>query len=213
MSGKTFHAGLLVSFAGSLPLGIVNFSLLQISARDGNHAAILFALGSLLAEIIYIRGTLFLMGKVLKNAVIVTSIHWISLIVLVSFGVASIMSAFGPWESTHVVSENMPKFVAGLLLMAINPMQIVFWGGWLTILLEKNIMQSSSSSFHVFTCGAAAGAMIASLLFILGGQIFEEIFTPGNQYIHIGIGIILLSTAAYQLFSMIRKKTQGQSFL
>lgn len=206
MSGKTFLAGLLVSFLGSLPLGIVNIALIQISAHNGMHAAILFATGSLLAEIIYIRGTLFLLGKVLKNPGVTKSIHWISLIVLVSFGLASILSAFGSRDSTHVITESIPKILAGFLLMAINPMQIVFWGGWSTVLVEKKIMQSSNSSFHVFTLGAAVGAMIASLLFILGGQIFEEFFTPGNQYIHIGIGIILLSTAAYQLFQMNRKK-------
>jgi hypothetical protein len=52
---KIFFTGMLISFLGSLPLGTLNVAAMQIGITDGYTAAILFSLGSLLVEMIYVR--------------------------------------------------------------------------------------------------------------------------------------------------------------
>ena len=64
---KIFFTGMLVSFLGSLPLGTLNVAAMQISVSDGIRAAILFSLGSILAEIIYVRLSLVAMDWVRKQ--------------------------------------------------------------------------------------------------------------------------------------------------
>jgi threonine/homoserine/homoserine lactone efflux protein len=63
---KIFFAGMLVSFLGSLPLGTLNVAAMQISATEGVQAAILFVLGLLTAEIIYVRISLVAMNWIRK---------------------------------------------------------------------------------------------------------------------------------------------------
>ena len=58
---------MLVSFLGSLPLGTLNVAAMQISVSDGIYAAILFSIGSLTAEIIYVRLSLVAMDWVRKQ--------------------------------------------------------------------------------------------------------------------------------------------------
>ena len=51
---KVFITGMIVSFLGSLPLGTLNIAAMQISISNGYQQAMLFSLGSLLVEIIYV---------------------------------------------------------------------------------------------------------------------------------------------------------------
>jgi threonine/homoserine/homoserine lactone efflux protein len=49
---RIFITGLFISFLGSLPLGTLNIAAMQLSISDGVRQALLFSLGSLLAEVI-----------------------------------------------------------------------------------------------------------------------------------------------------------------
>ncbi len=64
---KIFLDGMLVSFLGSLPLGTLNIAAMQISVSDGIQAAIMFSIGSLIAEIIYARLSLVAMDWIRKQ--------------------------------------------------------------------------------------------------------------------------------------------------
>ena len=55
---KVFFWGMIVSFLGSLPLGTLNVAAMQISVQESVQNAILFALGSLSVEMIYVRVSL-----------------------------------------------------------------------------------------------------------------------------------------------------------
>ncbi len=70
---------MLVSFLGSLPLGTLNVAAMQISVSDGITAALLFSLGSLLAEIIYVRLSLVAMDWIRKQEKIFRILEWVTL--------------------------------------------------------------------------------------------------------------------------------------
>ncbi len=52
---KIFFIGMLISFLGSLPLATMNVAAMQIAISETIGTAMLFSLGSLLVEIIYVR--------------------------------------------------------------------------------------------------------------------------------------------------------------
>ncbi|MEJ0104480.1 MAG: LysE family transporter [Bacteroidota bacterium] len=58
---------MLISFLGSLPLGTLNVAAMQISVTEGARQAILFAIGSLLAEVIYVRISLVAIDWIRKQ--------------------------------------------------------------------------------------------------------------------------------------------------
>src|SRR5687768_6112569 len=79
---KVFLVGMLVSFLGSLPLGTLNIAAMQISVSEGIVAALLFSLGSLLAEIIYVRLSLVAMDWIRRQERIFKILEWVTLVIL-----------------------------------------------------------------------------------------------------------------------------------
>jgi threonine/homoserine/homoserine lactone efflux protein len=64
---RIFFTGLFISFLGSLPLGTLNIAAMQIAIAETVKAALFFSLGSLTAEIIYVRLSLVAMDWVRKQ--------------------------------------------------------------------------------------------------------------------------------------------------
>ena len=93
---KIFLVGMLVSFLGSLPLGTLNIAAMQISVSDGIRAALLFSIGSLLAEIIYVRLSLVAMDWIRKQERILKILEWVTLGIVVALAAASFYAALHP---------------------------------------------------------------------------------------------------------------------
>ena len=55
---RIFFTGLTISLLGTLPLGTLNLTSLQVALADGFLPAVGFALGVLLVEMVYVRITL-----------------------------------------------------------------------------------------------------------------------------------------------------------
>src|SRR5688572_18197473 len=77
---KVFFTGMLVSFLGSLPLGTLNIAAMQISISDGITAALLFSLGSLLVEVIYVRISLVAMDWIRKQTRLFKLLEYLTLL-------------------------------------------------------------------------------------------------------------------------------------
>jgi threonine/homoserine/homoserine lactone efflux protein len=73
---KIFLIGMLISFLGSLPLGTLNIASMQISISDGVLQAMLFSIGSLIAEMIYVRLSLVAMDWVRKREFLFKLLEW-----------------------------------------------------------------------------------------------------------------------------------------
>jgi threonine/homoserine/homoserine lactone efflux protein len=114
---KIFLTGLLVSFIGSLPLGTLNIAAMQISVSDGITAAMLFSIGSLLVEIIYVRISLVAMDWIRKQEKVLKALEWVTLIIVLGLAIASFYSALHPTvEKNFVLDSPLPKFVLGMVM-------------------------------------------------------------------------------------------------
>src|SRR3954466_329663 len=108
---RIFWTGMLVSFLGTLPLGTLNVAAMQISATDGIHPAILFALGSLLVEAIYVRVSLVAMDWVRKQKKLFKILEWVTLVIVVALAVSSFYSAMHPKvEKNILLSSTVNRF-------------------------------------------------------------------------------------------------------
>ena len=139
---KVFFWGMMVSFLGSLPLGTLNVAAMQISVQENIQNAIYFSLGSLLTEMIYVRISLVGINWIRKQKVLFKWMEWIALAIVLALAVGSFIAATHENHAKNVMlNNNMNRFVLGVLLSAISPMQIPFWFGWSTVLFSKNILQ------------------------------------------------------------------------
>src|ERR1051325_11668532 len=204
---KIFFAGMLISFLGSLPLGTLNVAAMQISATEGVRAAILFVLGALVVEIIYVRISLVAMDWIRKQEKILRVLEWLTLIIVVALAFFSFYAATQTTVKKNIIlSSTLPKFLLGLTMSAVNPMQIPFWFGWSTILFTKKILQPKNDHYNIYIIGIGIGTFAGSCIFIFGGRFVADKLSNNQHFLNWVIGGIFTLTAFIQLWRILKKK-------
>lgn len=198
---------MLVSFLGSLPLGTLNIAAMQISVSDGIAAAMLFSAGSLLVEIIYVRISLVAMDWIRKQEKILKALEWVTLIIVLALAASSFYAALHPKIQKNVVLDSpLPKFILGLVMSAVNPVQIPFWFGWSTVLFSKKILKPRPDHYNSYILGIGIGTFIGNCIFIFGGLLIASKINNNQHILNWVIGGIFALTAIIQAWKMWRHK-------
>ncbi|HEV7783272.1 MAG TPA: LysE family transporter, partial [Chitinophagaceae bacterium] len=204
---KIFFTGMLVSFLGSLPLGTLNIAAMQISVSDGITAAMLFSAGSLLVEIIYVRISLVAMDWIRKQEKILKALEWITVLIVTALAVSSFYAALHPKvEKNFVLDSPMPKFLLGVVMCAVNPVQIPFWFGWSTVLFTKKVLLPRNDHYNSYILGIGLGTFIGNCVFIFGGLLIANKISSNQHILNWIIGGIFALTAIIQLWRILKKK-------
>jgi threonine/homoserine/homoserine lactone efflux protein len=205
---KVFFWGLLISFLGSLPLGTLNVAAMQIGIQESVPKAIWFSLGSLVVEMMYVRLSLVGIGWVRKQVRLMKIMEWITLVIIVALAAGSFIAASkGGGNTKNVLLNNhLNRFLLGMFMCAINPVQIPFWFGWSTVLLTKNILQPVQSQYNMYIVGIGLGTLMGNCVFIFGGKWMVERIANSQQYLNWVIGGIFTLTAVIQLIKMLLHK-------
>jgi threonine/homoserine/homoserine lactone efflux protein len=204
---RIFFTGMFISFLGTLPLGTLNVSAMQISVSDGISPALYFALGALLVEIIYVRLSLVAMNWVSKQKRLLFTLEWVTLFVLAALSVSSFYAASQPGVTSNpMLSNTVDRFWLGVMMSAVNPVQIPFWFGWSTVLFTRNILHPTESNYLTYIGGIGLGTLAGNCLFIFGGKLLVSKLNTNQHLLHIIIGCVFGFTALIQLWKMIRQK-------
>ena len=203
---RIFITGLFISFLGTLPLGTLNISAMQISVSDGVRPAIYFVLGALLVEIAYVRVSLVAMNWVLKHKRLFRWLEWVTVIIIVALAVSSFVAATDPVVKKNVLlSGGIHRFWLGIMMSAVNPVQIPFWFGWSTVLFTKKILQHKNSHYNVYIAGIGTGTFIGNLIFIFGGRFIVDRLNASQQLLQWIIGGIFALTAIIMIWKIMKK--------
>lgn len=198
---------MLVSFIGSLPLGTLNIAAMQISITDGVTAAMLFSVGSLIAEIIYVRISLVAMDWVRKQEKILKALDWVTFLIVAALAAFSFYAAMQPTvEKNIVLSSPLPKIVLGFVMSAVNPVQIPFWFGWSTVLFTKKVLLPRYDHYNSYIVGIGLGTFLGNCIFIFGGLLIAQKINNNQHVLNWIIGGIFALTALLQLWKILRKK-------
>lgn len=204
---RIFFIGMLISFLGSLPLGTLNVAAMQISISDGVLQAMEFSIGSLLAEMIYVRLSLVAMDWVRKREFLFKMLEWITLAIVLILAASSFYAAISPSVKENVfLSSSLPKIILGFSMSAVSPAQIPFWFGWSTVLLTKKILLPLNKHYNFYIVGIGLGTLIGNCVFIFGGRLVAGKLQNNGHIISWVIGGIFLVTAIIQIWKMSRKK-------
>lgn len=211
---RIFLWGLLISFLGSLPLGTLNIAAMQIGIQESVANALYFSLGSLLVEMIYVRISLVGVDWVRKQEKLMKAMEWFTLVIIMALAAGSFMAALKDGaESKNVFLENtMHRFLLGMFMSAINPVQIPFWFGWSTVLFSKQILEPVKSQYNLYIVGIGLGTLAGNCVFIFGGKWLVERITGSQEYLNWVIGGIFAITAIVQAIKMIRHKDAVHKF-
>ena len=204
---QVFFTGMFISFIGSLPLGTLNIAAMQISISDGILPAILFSLGSLTAEVVYVRLSLVAMDWIRKQERILKALEWITVLIVTALAASSFYAALHPGvEKNVILSSTLPKYFLGLFMSALNPVQIPFWFGWSTVLFTKGILLPRKELYNSYIIGIGIGTLLGNLVFIFGGKLVASSINNNQGILNWVIGGIFALTALIQLYKIYSRK-------
>lgn len=204
---KVFFWGMMVSFLGSLPLGTLNVAAMQISVQESIKNALLFSLGSLLTEMIYVRISVVGINWIRKQKALLRWMEWITLAIVLALAAGSFIAATHEHHAKNVMlNNNMNRFLLGVLLSAITPMQIPFWFGWSTVLFTKNILKPRNSFYNLYIIGIGTGTFMGNCVFIFGGKYIVEKLNANQNILNWVIGGIFAITAIIQFIRILLHK-------
>ncbi|MBC7686789.1 MAG: LysE family transporter [Aquabacterium sp.] len=210
-----FLWGLLISFLGSLPLGTLNVAAMQIGIQESIKDAVFFSLGSLFVEMIYVRISLVGIDWVRKQQKLMRVMEWVTLGIIAALAIGSFISASkGNGAAKNVLlNNNMHRFLLGMFMCAINPVQIPFWFGWSTVLFTKKVLEPKQANYNSYIAGIGLGTLMGNCVFIFGGKWMVQRIANSEQYLNWVIGGIFTVTALIQLIKILRHKDAVSKFV
>ena len=211
---KIFFWGLMISFLGSLPLGTLNIAAMQIGIQESIKDAMYFSIGSLLVEMIYVRISLVGIDWVRKQDKLLKLMEWVTLIIIIALAVGSFIGASksGSDAKNVLLQNNMHRFLLGMFMCAINPVQIPFWFGWSTVLFTKKILEPKKNQYNSYIIGIGVGTLLGNCVFVFGGKWLVQRITNSQQYLNWVIGGIFALTAVIQLIKILLHKDAVSKF-
>jgi len=212
---KIFLWGMMISFLGSLPLGTLNVAAMQLGIQESIKSALLFSFGSLLVEMIYVRVSLIGIDWIRKQEKLMRIMEWVTLAIVVALAAGSFYAALsggGEEAKNPILNNNMNRFLLGALGCAVNPVVIVFWFGWSTVLFTKKILLPQNIQYNSYIIGIGIGTLAGNCVFIFGGKFIYSKIQGASHYMHWFIGSVFALTALIQLYKIIRHKDAVSKF-
>lgn len=205
---KVFYWGLFISFLGTLPLGTLNITATQIAVQESLLQAVYFAVGCLITEMIYVRLSLVGMNWVRRQVKLMKAMEWVTLFIILALAAGSFIAAYkGAADQKNVVLTNqLPRLLLGMLMSALNPVQIPFWFGWSTVLFQKGVLTAGTKQYNIYISGIGLGTLLGNFVFIFGGKWIVNSIHNSGAYLNWIIGCIFAVTALIQLVKMLFHK-------
>ena len=202
--------GFTSSFVGTLPLGMLNLTILQLALANRQQQAVAFSLGATLIEFIQIGITLLGMNMLLAIPQLNQAISLISIPVLLYLGYKNFQN------KENIVEERNPEeggkgsqnrfknaIIQGIVLGFANVVVYPFWLLWGNIFVQNGWLIPTPEAYFYFSVAAAFGTFGAFLFFILLGKILCKRLHGLQKMIDKLIGFTFFGFAAFQFIKLI----------
>ena len=191
----TFLIAFTISFLGSIPVGVLNLTILDIGLRKQFHQVLLFGLAAAFIE--YGQGFIALKFSSLfhANPNLEFYIDIIAIPVFFVLGIIYLRKHGKPPTLKNEISD----FKKGLLLSIVNPLAIPFWVIWGTIANNKGWLIMENVSIALFTLGISAGTFLTLILYGIAAKKIITKLTFVNKRINQIIGWTLIILGIIQV--------------
>lgn len=194
--------GFSSSFIGTLPLGMLNLTVLQLSLANRQKQALAFSLGATAIEFTQIGMTLLAMNVLLAIPQLSNIFSIMSIPILIYLAVKNIKKG-----SNTEGGKLSPKstFYQGIVLGFANVIVYPFWLLWGNIFVQNGWLTPTPMAYFYFSFAAALGTFGAFLFFILLGKILWKRLTRLQGIIDKLIAYTFLGFAAFQFYTVLVK--------
>jgi len=204
---QLFFSAFLISFLGQLPFGNMNLTATQLAVQEGYKNAWKYGIGIVLVEMIYLRLALTAMDWVVEHKLIFKIMGWLTVAVFLALGILSLLMARkqAAEKKGWLLNNKLDRFLLGVSVSALNPVQIPFWFIWSTNMIDTGVLQTNFLNFNLFTGGAAVGSLAGLGIYIYGGKWLIAKMKASNKQLNIFMGIVFIIAALLQLYNMFSK--------
>lgn len=196
-----FIVGMIVSFIGSIPLGSINLSTLQITLEKNTRAGLEFATGATLVELIYSTIAIKFSAFLMQHKHIEIYIHLIAIPAFIGLSIHSFRKKQTVNSSPKV--RNKSNFFKGIIIGLVNPLQIPFWVAYGTYMLSNNWIENNSFLLDFFILGIVSGTFLLLSLVVFLSHHLNARLNLSRFNIDKLIGVVFLSLACYQFVKLV----------
>ncbi len=192
--------GAVVSFAGSLPVGILNLTAMRTGWSRGMRAVFYFALACALVEAVYSTIAVVAAKVFIHTDGQRTVSQLVSVVVLLVGGIYY-------WRKCAAAEQASPVlnvFAKGIMLSVVNVVAIPFWLVYTSALQAYRwISVDGIIAVACYVAGISVGTGLALLVFGTIGKQVGRRFDLDTRLINKGIGLILFASGLVEIVSIV----------
>ncbi|MBC7920161.1 MAG: LysE family transporter [Ferruginibacter sp.] len=195
-----FYVALTVSILGTLPLGVLNLTIVKVTLQKGMRAALEFATACALVELAYGCLAVWVSQMLTRFTAFELAAEIISTLVLLGMGIHYLRKKTVPSAAPRPIRP----FYFGIALSAVNVAAFPFWTIYTSLLSMKGWIDLESTRSTVsYVLGISAGTVAALMLFaVLSLRVGKFVAAQTQRFDQI-IGLLFLVLSLVQTFSMI----------
>lgn len=150
MDSILYYIALGLSLAA--PIGPINAAVINRGLRYGFFQAWVLALGSILADVVYMLLVYFGVAQLVNTPIIQTFLWLFGGFVLIYTGMEGILTKTSSFNRNSKDNPSLHRaFITGFLMSFMNPLSIVFWLGIYGSVLASSISKFSTSTLALYT--------------------------------------------------------------
>jgi threonine/homoserine/homoserine lactone efflux protein len=185
---------------------VLNVTVLRTAASEGSGDALAFATGAVAVEMLFAVVTLSLLRQLEVRTGLFLRLEILSLMVLSIYGGQLLWKAGGSPPITPMVTQPDPlPLLNGMMLSAVNPVQIPFWFGWSVILRNRGLLKAGMKDWKPYVTGIGLGSMLGFLPFLGAGILIWSDSEPNLAMLNYVSGTALVVVAIWQWILLFRK--------
>lgn len=205
-----FLIGMIVSFIGSIPLGSINVSVLQVTLSRGAKAGMVFAIGATLVELVYSFIAIKFSAFLLSNQDVELYIQLVAIPAFVILSVYSFRKKVDEVEkedmkvdSSENSTSNKSNFFKGIFIGLVNPLQIPFWVAYGTYMLSNEWIKNDGFLLNFFISGIICGTFLLLTLVVVASNALDKKLNLNRFNMDKIIGYVFLGLAIFQSLKLI----------
>lgn len=202
-------SGFLFSFAASVSAGTIAFIILQQGATRGFWPAFWYVIGDGLSE-------LFIVGAISLGFIrLGRSPLWMHQLLRWAWVIFLFLSAFSFYAAFSIKNSgtskfsgmDMPPFAMGMTVRFMVPTLIPYWAGISAWMVSEGRLNIGRPWIY-FVSGVFGGAILAHLLYAIGGVWFKDWVEQYQSYLFLVMGVLFLGLAVRVFFNDNRRLTR-----
>lgn len=196
----TFFLGIICNAIGYIPPGNINLTAVQITLNKGIKQAYYFIIAFSSVEVLFTFGVMRFV-QWLSNTINLS--QYIDMAMIVVFLIMGVITWRSRKEMPSTDESKKDSIRYGLLLGAVNPMQIPFWLFVGTYLMSHDWVQDGFLSLSIFSIGSGIGAGLVLYGFARFARYIQDKFTISSYVVNKSIAILFFVLAAYHIVKVV----------